>query len=221
MINKTTIDLRNPPMPQVVLVLNGIIDFEVLKRYVQNVSTIISTDGAAAQLFSQEIIPSLVIGDMDSLPKHIVGVLSQMTTILTIDDQDTTDFEKALLHCVSLGLRDVVVFGFHGGDFDHSFNNVSVVAKFAKDVRFQIVDNGRMCFHIDSPTTFHNVNVGEIVSLITYDEVKLTTSGLFWGLTEEYLRFGEREGARNKATDSEVHLDIHVGSLIACFDYKY
>lgn len=216
-----TIDLRNPPMPQVVLVLNGIIDFEVLKRYVLNGSTVISTDGAAAQLFSQEIIPSLVIGDMDSLPKHIVGVLSQMTTILTIEDQDTTDFEKALLHCKSLGFKDIVVFGFHGGDFDHSFNNVSVVAKFAKDVRFQIIDNGRMCFHIDSPTTFYNVNVGEIVSLITYDEVKLTTSGLFWGLTEEYLRFGEREGARNKATDSEVHLDIHTGSLIACFDYKF
>lgn len=221
MKHQTSIDLRNPPLPEVLLVLNGIIDFEVLKRYVPIVTTIISTDGAASQLYSQEIVPSLVIGDMDSLPKHIVGVLSQLTTIMTIDDQDTTDFEKALLHCKNMGIKDVLVFGFHGGDFDHSFNNVSVLAKFSNDFRFQIVDNGRMCFHIDTPTTFRNVNVGEIVSLLTYNEVKVTTTGLFWSLTEEYLRFGEREGARNKATDTEVGLDIHFGSMIACFDYKF
>jgi len=215
------IDLLNPPIPQVVLVLNGIIDFEVLTRYVAKGVKIVSTDGAAAQLYSQEIVPSIVIGDMDSLPKHIVGVLAKLTTIISQDNQDTTDFEKALLHCKSIGLQDILIFGFHGGDFDHSFNNVSVLAKYTKIFRFQIADNGRMCFHIGSTTTFQNVNIGEIVSLITYNEVKVTTSGLYWSLTEEYLRFGEREGARNRATDSDVRLDIHDGSMIACFDFKF
>lgn len=221
MKTETTIDLRNPPIPQALLVLNGIIDFEVLARYVPNVQLVISTDGAAAQLYSQEIVPSVVIGDMDSLPKHIVGVLSKLTRIISLNDQDTTDFEKALIFCKENGISSVLIFGFHGGDFDHSFNNVSVLAKYASQFSFQIVDNGRHCFHIDAPTLFQNVNVGEIVSLITYNEVKVTTSGLFWSLSEEYLRFGEREGARNKAIESEVHLEIFEGSMIACFDYKF
>jgi len=57
--------------------------------------------------------------------------------------------------------------------------------------------------------------------LVTYSEVLITTKGLFWALTNEYLRFGEREGARNKATFSTVELDISEGNLIACFDFKF
>jgi thiamine pyrophosphokinase len=215
------IDLEHLPKPDVLLVLNGVIDWEILNVYLPCQCPMICTDGASAQLYSNDIIPNVVIGDMDSIPPHILPSLSQLTTIITIDDQDSTDFEKALQHCKSLGLKKMLVFGFHGGDFDHSFNNVSVVAKFANDFEFVIVDNGRICFHIDSKTVFHNVRIGEIVSLITYNAVNVTTSGLHWALNKEFLRFGVREGARNKANANEVVLDIHEGAMIACFDFKH
>ncbi len=215
------INLTNLPKPDVILVLNGVIDFDILLTYDLSEYQVIATDGAAIQLYSKEVVPSLIIGDLDSIPTHVLEALKKLTTVISVEDQETTDFEKALYHIRSLQNTNVLVFGFHGGDFDHSFNNVSILAKFSNDFIFQIADNHRICFLLDSYTRIENVIVGEIVSLVTYSEVLITTKGLFWALTNEYLRFGEREGARNKATFSTVELDISEGNLIACFDFKF
>ena len=54
----------------------------------------------------------------------------------------------------------------------------------------------------------------EIISIIPQPRVRLTTEGLQWQLRDEILELGTREGARNRAVQSDVTITVHEGSAL-------
>lgn len=182
--------------------------FETLKGRI-----IISADGAADKLISMQVMPDLVIGDLDSFLNSDSSIKIEPSKILHFADQETNDFEKILLYCQRNNLNNLLIVGFHGGDLEHTFNNWSVFKKYVHSLNLTILDKNRYAFCVDRHVKLL-VNRTEIISLIPQVYAKLSTSGLKWNLSKEVLEIGTREGARNEAVSGEVFIEIHEGELL-------
>ena len=60
----------------------------------------------------------------------------------------------------------------------------------------------------------------EIISLIPQPEAIITSHNLKWKLTNEELKLGSREGARNRAAGNEITIEIHSGELLIFFESR-
>ncbi len=175
-------------------------------------------DGAANNILALGLDPTKVIGDMDSFFMSNQQQIPQ-EKLLIIPDQETNDFEKILQYCIHNNYNDLLIFGFHGGELEHTLNNWSVLKKYCKRLNLCIFDNNRYGIPIyESVELF--VNVGEIISLIPQPMVQLRTHNLEWELHGEILELGKREGARNVAVGEHLTLEVLEGELLLFINHR-
>ena len=184
-------------------------------------SLIIATDGAANDLLALGITPGVVIGDMDSFDPSVVK--NEIGTIIYEDSQENNDFEKAMVYALKQKCSSILIWGMHGGDFEHTLNNTSVLWKFTGSFsQITIVDS---MSRIAVPVFFNMVcgecKEQEVVSLIPFPDTHLTTYGLQWNLNEEVLELGVREGARNRVVEPSISLILKRGRLLFFCDSRF
>lgn len=180
---------------------------------------IIAADGAALRLHEKGVPFDYVVGDLDTFYSEPAHKEIDVAKIRHYPDQETNDFEKALVYALSQGYDRILVIGFHGGLLEHSLNNWSVFAKFSQKANLCIYDKGR--YGIAATGNLEMLLIkDEIVSLIPQPEAIVSTRGLSWELDEEELKLGKREGARNKAIAERIELTIHAGSLLIFIDQR-
>src|SRR5580658_598985 len=85
----------------------------LFKKYFDQKKRLIALDGASSWLYTNGFKPDLIIGDMDSLEKHVTGPL------VTISDQESNDLEKALKYCEEAGFLKISLLGAFGLRADH------------------------------------------------------------------------------------------------------
>lgn len=199
----------------VAILLNGEIPDKEIFDIIEGIP-IIAADGAFNKLYSMSIHPLAIVGDMDS----IVHKHNKDNTIFEkISSQETNDFEKCINYIEGKDYKSILVIGFTGGLLEHSLNNTSIIMKYSHLYDFTIYHHKRYAFLIDKPIQFE-VNTDEIVSIIPYPKVKLSTKNLQWELRDEYLELGVREGARNKTVSNVFELDIHSGKCFVFIDSR-
>lgn len=175
-------------------------------------------DGAANNILALGLDPTKVIGDMDSLLHNNHHRIPQ-EKLLIVPDQETNDFEKILQYCIHNNYNDLLIFGFHGGELEHTLNNWSVLKKYCKQLNLCIFDNNRYGIPISEPVELF-VNVGEIISLIPQPMVRLRTHNLEWELNNEVLELGKREGARNVSVGEHLILEVLEGELLLFINHR-
>ena len=201
-----------------VLVLNGEIShFDYIQ---ENTGIIYAADGAANILLQNNITPDYIIGDLDSVDnKHITQKLKNIK-IIEDKSQDTNDFEKVLTHLKSQNKTNILIFGFQGGELEHTLNNWSVLKKFANQLSLTILHNNRYAIPIYQSIEL-NLKVNELVSIIPQPSCKISTDGLKWNLKNETLELGKREGARNIATKEKIIIELTSGEYLLFIDSRY
>lgn len=199
------------------LFLNGEFDeFEIIKKIPQ--IPIFAADGACLALLKNGIIPDFIIGDLDSF--SIEDVISKgypKEKIIKISDQETNDFEKTLKFAAELGYKNILILGIHGGLYEHSLNNWSVLSRYSKYMNLTIYDKGRYGFCIDFSFQLKTYKT-EIISLIPKNKANIKTNNLAWKLDYEDLEFGVREGIRNISTSDNVSIMINSGEIFLFID---
>ena len=82
---------------KVSVILNGQIPINnTLINQINNSDYIIAVDGSANKLFDLEIIPDVIIGDLDSFQ----NVNNKNIELVETPDQNKTDFRKTLEWCI-------------------------------------------------------------------------------------------------------------------------
>jgi thiamine pyrophosphokinase len=180
---------------------------------------LICADGAALNVLKIGVEPDKVVGDLDSFYSDEISKTLNKSKIIYDPDQEKNDFEKAINYCNSVGYENILIFGIHGGEYEHSLNNWSVFTKYSRDNNLVVYDKSRYGFNISQNISIDTLT-DEIVSLIPVGKVKLTTDNLQWELNNEVLELGKREGARNRSKGGEVKISIFEGELIFFFDAK-
>ena len=93
---------------KVSVILNGQIPINnTLINQINNSDYIIAVDGSANKLFDLEIIPDVIIGDLDSFQ----NISDKNIELVETPDQNKTDFRKTLEWCIEKNILDISIFG--------------------------------------------------------------------------------------------------------------
>lgn len=187
---------------------------KVAKYYLKNCNYIIAADGGANYLRTMNIIPDLIIGDLDSIKKSNLAYFRNRSDILKIREQDTTDFEKSLLYCIKGNKKNIIVFGTSGNRSDHSLNNFSILKRYFNKLDVRLISGEYEILYIKKKITFP-YRKKETVSLLGMPKaVKINSKGLKFKLINTNLEFGIKEGALNESISSEISIEFKSGCLL-------
>lgn len=183
-------------------------------------SEIICADGGADKARSLKIIPSAIIGDLDSISAKTLKYYTGKTKIIKIKRQTDTDVEKCLKFLIQKKIKDVILLGVTGNRLDHTFCNLGIVIKYFDKIKIRIIAENSLLTALTGRVVFKTVP-GETISLFgLHPKTKISTKGLKYSLTNENLPFGIRESTSNVALENEVTLNIKHGIIFIIREFN-
>jgi len=173
----------------------------------------ICADGGANTAARFGCTPDLIIGDFDSIKKKTIEHFSNVD-MKRLQDQNSTDLEKALTAALQKKCKEIVVLGATGGRLDHALGNLSALIKFSGKVHIIFIDNTGKFIAVHQSIEFC-FPVGTIISLLPLSRCSgIVTKGLKWNLKNELLELGVRESTSNVVVSSPVNINVRKGNLI-------
>ena len=122
-VKKNVSVILNGQMPTDDTIINQII----------NSDYIIAVDGSANKLFDLEIIPDVIIGDLDSLQ----NINNKNIELVETPDQNKTDFRKTLEWCIEKNILNISIFGISGESEDHFLGNYYTLSDFGEKISWK------------------------------------------------------------------------------------
>ncbi len=209
-------------MKKAILFINGEINLPFCQSYIKryyNDLPIYCADGAFNKIKVSSTICKklgLIIGDGDSIEQaHKTHVPYQLYY-----DQNTTDFEKALLWLIDNQFQEVIIFGFGGGEMDHYLGNISSALAYKAQIKMTMIDVYGISYFLTARTHLKKVR-GKMISIVPLFELhELTLKGFAFDLDHETLKFSNKIGTRNHAICEEVFIDYKQGEGIIFISHQ-
>jgi len=204
---------------EVVVVANGEFRHPArLMRLVDGADLVVAADGGANWLASQDRLPDLLVGDMDSVGSGVLQAMKDRGCRLLNHSprKDETDTELALLEAAAAGATRITVLGALGGRIDHTLANVLLLLMpQLGGIETLIFDGCSYLFVVRREGGIPG-EVGDLVSLIPLggDAEGIITEGLEYPLHDETLHIGAARGISNVLTRPEARIAVRQGSLL-------
>ena len=175
---------------------------------------LVALDGAANRLLELNLIPDVIVGDLDSITTSVLNQCeSSGVHIVRIPSQEKSDISKGLQWVQQEQPNAKIdVIGVEIGRYDHHLAAYS--ALFECQSSATLLLNGWTATRVDSnPTTFQ-VKPHAIISLIPFGSVQgVTLEGCQYPLQNASLTTGT-QGVSNKAIESEIVVSAQSGNLL-------
>jgi len=187
---------------------------------------VIAADGGTHHALAVDVVPDVVIGDLDSLsPQEQARLETAGARLIPFSPyKDETDLELALLYAALEGATEIVILAALGGRLDQTVANLLLLAMPELDgLDVRIVDGPQMAFLVrggrdggDGRDVVIEGQPGDTVSLIPLggDAVGVTAEGVKWPLQEDTLRFGPARGVSNVLTAKQARVRVREGVLL-------
>ena len=188
----------------VTLVGHGGLDAAAVQAARALAPVLVAADGGADALGRYGLVPDLVVGDMDSLPdpERWAG----RTQILTLAEQDTTDFEKCLY---ATEAPCYIAVGFTGRRLDHTLAVLHALLRRTGKRVLLLGEHEAMALLPAGRTVRLHLDPGERVSLYPLLPAQGTISeGLEWPLAGLALAPGTQIATSNRATARDVAVAV-------------
>ena len=156
--------------------------------------------------------PDLLIGDMDSFD---LGEASLVCEVDRIENQDRTDFQKALARPEVQGADELVILGGTGGRSDHFLNNLLIAAGLPGDLKVLLDTDMEIIYRVtpERPLALEGLD-GQTISIIPLGDCSgVTASGLQWPLGQVAMGPGNSLSQSNLAVADEVDVSLAKGTL--------
>lgn len=125
---------------------------EVLKKIKKEKDIIICADGGANNLYKTRILPSMIVGDLDSLSFKTLKYFKDLGVLFHKfpKKKDYTDTELAIKFAIEEGSTEIILLGSTGTRLDHTLGNVMLLYKLLeKNIRAKIVDENNEIFIVN------------------------------------------------------------------------
>jgi thiamine pyrophosphokinase len=200
--------------PALVIANGEMCAYKILTSLMEWCPYMVVCDGAYTRIKNLQITPDVVIGDFDSID-NVEHELH--TQYIHLEDQETTDLEKAIDHLVEKGYSDINVIWASGKRLDHTINNFATLAKYS-EIRIVLIDDYSRSFIL--PKTYRKrYEKGQVLSLLPIHTCSgITTQNLKYNLDNEALSFGKRSGTSNEATGSGIVEICHTIGVLALIE---
>lgn len=178
----------------VTLVGGGEIGPEDISLALRLAPLLVAVDGGASVALDGGHDIHAVVGDFDSLKARDRARIPA-DRLLRIEEQDSTDFEKALR---SSSAPVILGVGFLGARMDHQFAAFNALARFP-DKPCILIGETEIVLHVP-PVLELELADGDVVSLFPMAAVSGRSQGLKWPIDGLALAPNGRIGTSNRAT---------------------
>jgi thiamine pyrophosphokinase len=203
-----------------IILANGKPPHKRIIKFFQNkgYKTIICADGGANSALKMNLIPDVIIGDMDSISIEAKRKFGKTSKLISIERQNDTDVEKCLKYAIKHRFTEVLLTGVTGNRLDHTICNLGIVLKFYLQIDISLIAENSYLKPYKGNANLKS-SKGEIISLYGFDrKTKIQSKGLKYPLKNVALPFGEKESTSNISTGSAVELRISNGVIFIIRD---
>ncbi|MFZ1728781.1 MAG: thiamine diphosphokinase [Bacteroidota bacterium] len=207
-------------MPQQIrtalLICNGeMASPEVLHALASQVDAVVCADGGANAARAIDLVPDTIIGDFDSITEDTRAFYERAgVSLIHLQRQDDTDFEKALILLREQGVQTVAVCGLTGKLLDHTLGNFSILLRYLSAFRIVLFDPHYRVDIITSSAEFSS-RPGDRISIVPLTPAHgVHYTGLRYQLEKELLAFGVAEGTCNESTGDNFAIGMQDGVLL-------
>lgn len=192
----------------VTLVGGGIIGSDDLDLALRHAPMVVAADSGAGPVLDAGHVPAAVIGDFDSINAKDMARIPRERLFL-IDEQDSTDFDKALRH---IAAPLVVAVGFLGARVDHQLATFNALVRL-QDRPCVLLGPHEAIFHVPGRVEL-DLNPGDVVSLFPMSRVQGRSDGLEWPIDGLDFSPDGRVGTSNRAC-GPVQIEVDGPGLLA------
>ena len=202
-----------------VVFANGVIlEIHLVKQLITEKDYIVSADGGLRYIRSLNLIPKLVVGDLDSVSRDDIQFLNDNNIeILKFPaDKDQTDLEIALRELAKRDYKDILLIGALGGRTDQTLANLGLISSISNDdIRIEF-DDGREHIMLIRNRLLLSGKKGDTVSLLPLCSPAkgITTKGLRYSLTDEQLLPDQTRGISNVMMGEIAEINITSGTVL-------
>jgi thiamine pyrophosphokinase len=203
-------------MSRAVILANGVPpQAATLTRVLEGADLFVCADGGANTARAAGLVPSAIIGDLDSAEP---ATLSHFAAVERVRDADPerTDTEKAIEWILTRGSWDeIVLLGASAGRLDHVLGHLSLLKRYAGRVSLVLEDDrarswlGRGVVELDVPegTTVSFFAVGGPAEGVTTEHFR-------YPLRDRPMNLGIQDSVSNVTTARPARIRIAHGDLL-------
>ena len=198
-------------------------NFEENSLNIQKDDFVIAADGGLQHLNKLEIVPDLVIGDMDSLSSKelLVEVRKKEVSIQTLPQKkDDTDMLAAIKKGLEKGYQQFVLFGALGGRMDHSIANMQCLVYLKKHGACGIIRDGNQCLEVirNEKKEFPSFYKGYFSAFCLGQCANhVTEKGFLYEISDVTLTGDFPIGVSNEFIGKDSYIQVGDGMLLLCY----
>lgn len=204
------------------LILNGDLDLdksevmEIIEK--ENIKKIIAVDGGANNIRKVNLIPDIIIGDLDSITKENENYYRDKNVkfIKHPIEKDQTDSEIAVDFCKDYNFKEIFFAAALGGRIDQQIANINLLEYVdGLKLKAKIISKNLEIALIPGTKVFKNKKNYRL-SLIPQSKVveKVRISGCKYNLDSKDIYRAQTRGISNKIENNRAQVDFESGLLI-------
>ena len=198
-------------MRAVIISGGRITDYEHIKSQIKENDTIICADSGYNHAVKMGVVPSVVVGDFDSIRKTPDNVVCLRYPAR----KDLKDTELAIDYEQDKGFQEFVILAGTGSRMDHSLTNILLLKSIlTQGKKAMLIDEHNKIMITDS---FLQVQepTGSIVSLVPLTDCRgVTTKNLEYPLYNADIYVGRGLGVSNIMTENYATISLDKGVLL-------
>ena len=179
---------------------------------------VLALDGAANRMVDAGIVPTAIIGDLDSIDNTTLEhCKANGTLVIHTPNQEQSDVAKGLQWAEKTYPNEQIdLIGIELGRYDH--NLAAYSALFECNTSARILMDGWSALRVNSIPNRIQVRKGAIVSLIPFGDVTgVSLQGCEYSLENASMSTGT-QGVSNKAIDATIVVSVQSGDLLLLFE---
>ncbi|MDD5170300.1 MAG: thiamine diphosphokinase [Syntrophales bacterium] len=196
-------------------------DLEFLRSQIEEhvPAAIICADSGARHAYSLGLTPTMIVGDMDSLPAGLREHFKEQGCAIRpfSPDKDDTDMALAFEEAAALNPSEIRVFGALGFRLDHTLANLSLLLKGReRQITVRLLDEWCEIFLVTGTCTISG-KAGQTVSLLPFygEAGGISLTGFRYPLNRGTMTMERPLGISNRLISESGTIAVASGQLIA------
>jgi len=220
--------MSSAPRARALIFANGEqFNTQAVRRFIHPSDWLVSADGGLRHLRALDLLPALLIGDLDSVDSFDLDMLKTQGVRIVQHPahKDETDLELAIEAVIEDGYSELRIIGALGGRLDMSLGNIFLLLlPELENIDARLEDGVEEVFLMrpgQQPCTIDG-DVGDRVSLLPLGRpaAGVITTGLLYPLRGETLYPERTRGISNEMVEQKASVQLQSGILICIHTRK-
>ena len=195
------------------IIISGgrITDYEYIKSWIAADDTIICADSGYNHAVKMGIVPSVIVGDFDSIGEIPDGIICLRYPAR----KDLTDTEIAVEYAREKGFNEFIILAGTGSRIDHSLTNILLLkSTLEHGEKAMLIDEHNKIFITNSHLQLQETS-GSILSIIPLTFCQgVTTKNLEYPLCDAEMFVGKGLGVSNIMLEAHATVFVNEGVLL-------